>query len=327
MPTLQKKEALLKWCRWIGTLWSLQEIGSKCHSAGWHKAFEVGRPRETWGAHWSWHKAQQDSFRFVGTAGRCWGQVARWTCHCSSRGTQVAHRVLPERCPGWNADTLETSELCGPIQGVQDCTCEGPRSQAGTGKNSHVKIRDVGSTFFVSFHTVVSGWTWSRGTWRLKTLWSSRSAHSLRLCTRATSECLPVLSVTRLELLLVILTKPCMYCLAQAVGSVVMKSIGVKAWTPSIRALRSVAQPHEHQRVLPDAAIILSYRNSGRNCLMKVLQKGVGETWCRGVQTLPVRLMNLQWSREHTWNRVRASTVYLRTFRRIRIVKYAWRPR
>ena len=28
-------------------------------------------------------------------------------------------------------------------------------------------------------------------------------------------------------------------------------------------------------------------------------------------------------SREHTWNRVRVSTVHLRTFRRIRIVKYA----
>ena len=30
-------------------------------------------------------------------------------------------------------------------------------------------------------------------------------------------------------------------------------------WTPSIHALRSVAQPHDHQRVLPDAAIILSF--------------------------------------------------------------------
>ena len=39
------------------------------------------------------------------------------------------------------------------------------------------------------------------------------------------------------------------------------------------------------------------------------------------MQTLPVRLMNLQWSREHSWNRVRVRTIYLRTFRRIRIVK------
>ena len=30
----------------------------------------------------------------------------------SSRGTQFAHCVLPERCPRWNADTLETSEIC-----------------------------------------------------------------------------------------------------------------------------------------------------------------------------------------------------------------------
>ena len=40
---------------------------------------------------------------------------------CSSRGTQ--------------------------FQGVQDCTCECPRSQAGTGKSTHIEIRDVGGTF------------------------------------------------------------------------------------------------------------------------------------------------------------------------------------
>ena len=71
---------------------------------------------------------------------------------------------------------------------------------------------------------------------------------------------------------------------------------------------------------------LIGNRNSGRFRSMKVLQKSFGETWCRGVQTLPVRLMDLQWSREHTWNQVRVSIVYLRTFRRIRIVKYAWRP-
>ena len=54
-------------------------------------------------------------------------------------------------------------------------------------------------------------------------------------------------------------------------------------------------------------------------------EKSFGETWCRGVQILPVRFINLEWSREHTWNRVRVSTVYLRTFRRIRSVKNAWR--
>ena len=72
---------------------------------------------------------------------------------------------------------------------------------------------------------------------------------------------------------------------------------------------------------------LIGHRNSGRIWLMKVLQKSFGETWCRGVHTLPVRLMNLQWSREYTWNRVRVSTVYLRTFPRIRIVKSAWRPK
>ena len=67
---------------------------------------------------------------------------------------------------------------------------------------------------------------------------------------------------------------------------------------------------------------LIGYRNSGRIWLIKVLPKGVGETWCRGVQTLPILLMNLhllmnlQWSRAHTWNRVWVSTVYLRTFRR-----------
>ena len=68
---------------------------------------------------------------------------------------------------------------------------------------------------------------------------------------------------------------------------------------------------------------LIGCRNSGRIWLMKVLQKSFGETRRRGVQTLPVRLMNLQWSREHTWNWVRVRTVYLRTFRRIRIVKHA----
>ena len=72
---------------------------------------------------------------------------------------------------------------------------------------------------------------------------------------------------------------------------------------------------------------LTGHRNSERIWLTKVLPKSVGETWCGEVHTLPVRLMILQWSREHTWNQVPASTVYLRTFRRIRIVKYAWRPK
>ena len=35
--------------------------------------------------------------------------------------------------------------------------------------------------------------------------------------------------------------------------------------------------------------------------------------------------MNFQWSREQKWNRVRVSTVYIRTFRRTKIVISAWR--
>ena len=36
------------------------------------------------------------------------------------------------------------------FQGVQDCTSECPRSQAGTGKSTDIEIRDVVSTFIVS---------------------------------------------------------------------------------------------------------------------------------------------------------------------------------
>ena len=41
------------------------------------------------------------------------------------------------------------------------------------------------------------------------------------------------------------------------------------------------------------------------------------------VKTLPSHLMNFQWSREQKWNRVRVSTVYILTFRKIRIVTSA----
>ena len=56
--------------------------------------------------------------------------------------------------------------------------------------------------------------------------------------------------------------------------------------------------------------------------LMKILQQSLGETQSKEVETLP---MNFQSSLEQKWNRVRVSTVYVRTFRRIRIVEYAWR--
>ena len=35
-----------------------------------------------------------------------------------------------------------------PIQGVQDCTCECPKNQAGTGKNTHIEIREVDAWWF-----------------------------------------------------------------------------------------------------------------------------------------------------------------------------------
>ena len=68
---------------------------------------------------------------------------------------------------------------------------------------------------------------------------------------------------------------------------------------------------------------LIGYRNSGRIWLMKALQQSHGKTQSKEVQTLPCHLMNFQWSREQKWNQVRVSTVYLRTFRGIRIVKYA----
>ena len=64
---------------------------------------------------------------------------------------------------------------------------------------------------------------------------------------------------------------------------------------------------------------MIGYRNSGRIWLTKVLQQSLGETQSKEVETLPSHLMNLQWSREQKWNRVRVSTVFLRTFRRTQI--------
>ena len=57
-------------------------------------------------------------------------------------------------------------------------------------------------------------------------------------------------------------------------------------------------------------------RSSERNWSMKVVLWSHGETWRLDIETLPVLLMNYQWSREQEWNRVRASTVSTRTFRR-----------
>ena len=60
---------------------------------------------------------------------------------------------------------------------------------------------------------------------------------------------------------------------------------------------------------------------------MKVLQQSLGETQSKEVKTLPSHLMNFHWSLEQTWNRVRVSTVYIRTFRRTQIVISAWRQK
>ena len=68
---------------------------------------------------------------------------------------------------------------------------------------------------------------------------------------------------------------------------------------------------------------LIGHMNSGRILLMKVLQKSFGETRCRGLQTLPVRLVHNQLSREQKCNWVQVSIGSTRTFGRIRIVKRA----
>ena len=61
---------------------------------------------------------------------------------------------------------------------------------------------------------------------------------------------------------------------------------------------------------------LIGYRNSERIWLLKVLQLSLGETQSKEGETLPSHLMNFQWSREQKWNRVRVSTMHIRTFRR-----------
>ena len=60
-------------------------------------------------------------------------------------------------------------------------------------------------------------------------------------------------------------------------------------------------------------------RCSERIWSMNVLLWSRGETLSRRIETLPVLLINCQWSREQKWNRVRVSTVSARTFRRTQI--------
>ena len=49
------------------------------------------------------------------------------------------------------------------------------------------------------------------------------------------------------------------------------------------------------------------------------------ETLSLDIETLPVLLMNYQWSREQKWSQVRVSIVSTRTFRRTQIAISAWR--
>ena len=72
---------------------------------------------------------------------------------------------------------------CGSIQGLQDCTCDCPRSPAGTGKNTHIEIRDVVSTFFRFVHAVVSGehGVDESGAWRSH---EDLDQHNLYVCAR-----------------------------------------------------------------------------------------------------------------------------------------------
>ena len=63
------------------------------------------------------------------------------------------------------------------------------------------------------------------------------------------------------------------------------------------------------------------YRSSRRIWSMKVVLQSQWETLRQRIETLPVLLMNCQWSREQKWNRVRVSIVSTRTFRRTQAAK------
>ena len=55
---------------------------------------------------------------------------------------------------------------------------------------------------------------------------------------------------------------------------------------------------------------LIGCRNLERIWLMKVLQKSFEGTQSKEVKTLPIHLMNFQWSREQKWKRVWVSTVF-----------------
>ena len=59
--------------------------------------------------------------------------------------------------------------------------------------------------------------------------------------------------------------------------------------------------------------------SSERIWSMNAVRQSYGETLSLDIETLPVLLMNYQWSREQKRNRVRVSMVSTRTFRRTQI--------
>ena len=66
-------------------------------------------------------------------------------------------------------------------------------------------------------------------------------------------------------------------------------------------------------------------RSSERIWLMKEVLWSHGETRRQGIETLPVLLINYQWSRDQRWKRARASTAFTLTSRRHKMAISAWR--
>ena len=102
-------EALRKWCRWIETLWFLQEIESTCQIAWWSKQRTLSWRSESG----STMSLREIHCRKVSNEIRVdWkSRVPREACDCSSGGTQFAHCVLPARCHRWN--------VCANVQEVR----------------------------------------------------------------------------------------------------------------------------------------------------------------------------------------------------------------
>ena len=61
------------------------------------------------------------------------------------------------------------------------------------------------------------------------------------------------------------------------------------------------------------------FRISERTWSIKIVLQSHGDTLRLRIETLPVLLMNYQWSREQKWNRIRVNMVSTRTFRRTQI--------